>query len=119
MRQTMNALIATLVCVLFLSNAVRADNKGEGSADFCERHGCGQTECTPCPQPPLPPPCVCPDVTCEATDCSKTTVTVNPTPCPEYEVKFPNYVPCRKRKDGSLKCPRPKTPRRVLAPIGQ
>lgn len=91
-------------------------SEGTGTASFCERHGCGEptdpgtvVEC---------PNVTCPDVTCQATDCSKTTVVVNPTPCPTTPpVTFPDYVPCRKKNDGTLVCPRKKTPRRVLHPV--
>ena len=117
----MRALIATVItaltviCLLGYAANATASN-GTGTDAFCEKH-CG-TPVTSCPNTPpteCPTPTECPAVTCPNVTCEGTTVTVNPTPCPEP--KFPNYVPCRKLKDGSLKCPRPRTPRRVLAPV--
>lgn len=100
------------------------------------QHACAeQPECTGdrhydgvacCPVPPttpttLPPqecPTACPDpgpclpVTCT---CESTQTVVEVARCPEIPAA-PNYVPCRKRKDGTFKCPRPRAPRRLLMP---
>jgi hypothetical protein len=113
-----NTIIAALVLLCSLAAPAFA-SEGTGTAGFCERHGCqpGDGPAIECPDP-----VVCPTqtVTCEATDCSKTTVVVTPTPCPSVTtptITFPDYVPCRKKNDGTLVCPRPRTPRRVLHPV--
>jgi len=68
------------------------------------------------PDAGCPDPAPCPEVVCryegEAGDTTNY-ITVNR--CPD--VAFPNYRPCRVKNDGTLKCPRPGAPRRVLAPI--
>lgn len=35
--------------------------------------------------------------------------------CPEY--KAPNYRPCKIKRDGTLSCPHPRNPHRVLVPV--
>lgn len=118
-RQTDQATAAILLWVLAIVGAATllflsirpafADN-GTGTPAFCERH-CGVVEPT-CPDPAPCVPTVCPDV-----QCGDTTVTVLPTPCPAPD--FPNYRPCKRKADGSLQCPRKRTPRRVLVPERQ
>jgi hypothetical protein len=114
-RGTIALIASATMAAILLAGNVGASN-GTGTDSFCSRHGCGEatdpglvTEC---------PTTTCPDVTCQATDCSKTTVVVNPTPCPApAPVVFPDYVPCRKNNDGTRTCPRKRTPRRVLTPV--
>ena len=112
-------LASIIVAILGFIPAVAHCNEGNGTDGFCERHGCGApedpTSITECPN------LTCPDVTCQATDCTKTTVVVNPTPCPTVATTaatFPNYYPCRRKQDGTAICPRRKTPHRVLMPEG-
>lgn len=94
-----------LVLVVAACNAYA--NNGTGTENFCERHGCGA---------PSGPVIGCPDVpTCPTTTCDGTTVQVT---CPTTDVVFPNYYPCRRKKDGTAICPRRKTPHRVLMPEG-
>ena len=87
-------------------------SEGDGTDDFCSRHGCGAATgpVTPCPT------VTCPDVTCQATDCSKTTVVVNPTPVTCPSTTPPWYFPCRMNADGTAKCPRKATPHRAFIP---
>lgn len=112
MRPTILAVLAATGLVLVLAGRCHA-NEGTGTVGFCERHGCepGEGPALECPD------LVCPDVVCQATDCSKTTVVVNPTPCPPAApVVFPRYYPCRQKKDGTYVCPRKATPHRAFLP---
>lgn len=99
-----------IILALVLSVATWANaNNGQGSPDFCERHGCNVPTACPDPAPcPVVEPCteqpVCPDLVCNGT-----TLTVAPT-------AFPNYRPCKRKKSGKLVCPAPKRPQRVLVP---
>jgi hypothetical protein len=109
-------IIATVAFGLMLYS-ICFGSEGTGTADFCERHGCGAPSdpgsVTPCPD------LTCPDVTCQATDCSKTTVVVNPTPvtCPSLATTpAPWYFPCRMNADGTPTCPRKRTPHRAFIP---
>lgn len=115
----MKKKILIVIAALAALSAPAAASNGTGTAAFCERHGCSApAECPkpePCPTVECPacPTLVCPDVVCN--DESGPVVLVAPQECPAA----PNYVPCRRRKDGTMKCPRPLTPRRVLAPEGR
>lgn len=99
------ATVAALATVVLIASAF-----GEQPTCTGNRHYDG-VACCPTPPCPDPGPFSCPDpAPCPAVICDATTVVVDR--CPEH----PNLVPCRRRNDGTLRCPRPRSPRRVIVP---
>jgi hypothetical protein len=89
-----------------------------------DRHYDG-VACCPAPDPaecaPCPDPAPCPTVTCDCVYEGGTTnyITVNrcpdASPCPAFVA--PRYQVCKVKRDGTLRCPHPRAPRRVFVPL--
>lgn len=96
-----------LIALLLAVSTAAFANNGEGTPRFCERHGCGlpeNQECVPGVQQPTECPSPCPTPTCVCE-------------CPAAPACTPEVlVPCRRNNDGTMTCPRKKSPRRVLVP---
>jgi len=106
----MKKLIALAIwSALVFAGAALADHKDRDHDD----RGLGRPPIVvaPCPPPsPLVPcPAERPCAPCPAVEQPPLEV-----PCPPVE--FPRYVQCRRRADGSLRCPGPGAVRRVFVP---
>lgn len=95
----------SIVLAILLCATLASANNGEGTPRFCERHGCGlpeNQECVPGQEQEQPDACPPPTCVCE---------------CPAAPSCTPEVlVPCRRNNDGTMTCPRRKSPRRVLVP---
>jgi hypothetical protein len=108
------ALALAVLCFVGVAFAAQPDCTGDRHYDgvACCPAAPPVTTTTAPPAVACPDPAPCAPVTCT---CESTETVVQVDRCPEA----PNYVPCRRKRDGTLRCPRPKTPRRVLAPEGR
>lgn len=105
-------IVCAVMFVIASAGMVLADKPACTGDRHYDGVGCcpAPVEC-PVVEPVCPDPPPCPTVTCEGgEETTNNYITVNR--CPD----LPNYIPCRRKADGSVKCPRPRAPKRVLMP---
>lgn len=123
-QRTLAALaVGTLLAALLFCVAT-----ARGAAPTCtgDRHYDETGACCPVVES-CPDPAPCPAVTCDCTYEGGTTnyITVNRCPdipaCPASSVcpafVAPRYQVCKVKRDGTLRCPHPRAPRRVFVPL--
>ena len=93
----------------------KADHdNGNGKSQDDHNGKCPVVTCEPCQPTACPDPAPS-DVTTAAPAPTCPPVDVYVAPCQEYTA--PMYKPCKRRKNGTLRCPSPKVPQRILVPV--
>jgi len=115
--RTANALlIGVLLALLLYGIAAAAPPECTGDRHYDGVACCPAGECAPCPDP-----APCPTVTCDCVYEGGTTnyITVNrcpdASPCAAFVA--PRYQVCKVKRDGTLRCPHRRAPRRVFVPL--